>query len=285
MSATQHLQALVWLTSRHQHFIGNRAIQMGEGEDGLQIAFSGGITALSFFVPIVVLALAFVAIGSSSIVSWWRVCVGGLLCGTGVCGMHYLGNLSIRNYTCEYEPANVVGSAIIAVTASTVALSMFFVFRAMWANVWWKRGLSALMLAGAVSGMHWCAAVGTRYRLVRVIPLEESEQNTTLIVVICLVSSRPHQPLCNRRHGVANRVQSVIACMTIAGLAILRARNMSRSAERAQKITLAAAVFDLDGRILVDPDGLVPSTIITNSFPETVSTTLTRPDALHPGYS
>ncbi|KFA62363.1 hypothetical protein S40285_07205, partial [Stachybotrys chlorohalonatus IBT 40285] len=164
------------------HFIGNRAIQMGEGEDGLQIAFSGGITALSFFVPIVVLALAFVAIGSSSIVSWWRVCVGGLLCGTGVCGMHYLGNLSIRNYTCEYEPANVVGSAIIAVTASTVALSMFFVFRAMWANVWWKRGLSALMLAGAVSGMHWCAAVGTRYRLVRVIPLEESEQNTTLIV-------------------------------------------------------------------------------------------------------
>ncbi|KFA73692.1 hypothetical protein S40288_06322 [Stachybotrys chartarum IBT 40288] len=230
------------------HFIGNRAIQMGEGEDGLQIAFSGGITALSFFVPIVVLALAFVAIGSSSIVSWWRVCVGGLLCGTGVCGMHYLGNLSIRNYTCEYEPANVVGSAIIAVTASTVALSMFFVFRAMWANVWWKRGLSALMLAGAVSGMHWCAAVGTRYRLVRVIPLEESEQNTTLIVVICL---------------------SVIACMTIAGLAILRARNMSRSAERAQKITLAAAVFDLDGRILVDPDGLVPSTIITNSFPET----------------
>jgi NO-binding membrane sensor protein with MHYT domain len=173
-----------------QHFIGNRAIQMGDGKQGLQIVFSEGVTALSFFVPILVLMLAFVAIGTNAVVSWWRISAGGVLCGSGVCGMHYLGNASIENYHCEYEPANVAGSALIAVTASTVALSMFFVFRAMWANAWWKRTLSGLVMAGAVSGMHWCAAIGTRYRLVRVMLREEAAQNTTLIVVICLVSDK-----------------------------------------------------------------------------------------------
>ncbi|KAH7311762.1 hypothetical protein B0I35DRAFT_357754 [Stachybotrys elegans] len=231
------------------HFIGNRAIHMENGQRELQIAFSAGITALSFFVPIVVLMGAFLAVGTNSVVSRWRICAGGVLCGASVCGMHYLGNASIHNYTCEYRPSNVVGSAIIAVTASTAALSMFFVFRAMWANAWWKRMISALLLAGAVSGMHWCAAVGTRYRLRGLRPASEEPGNqTTLIVVICL---------------------SIGACITIASLAMLKARNMSKSAERAQKISLAAAIFDHDGRILVDPDGLIPSTIITNSFIET----------------
>lgn len=56
----------------------------------------------------------------------------------------------------------------------------------------------------------------------------------------------------------------------MAGLAILRASNMRRSALRAQQITLAAAVFDKDDRILVDPDGLVPSTVVADSFLEKV---------------
>lgn len=58
----------------------------------------------------------------------------------------------------------------------------------------------------------------------------------------------------------------------MAGLAILRANNMRKSALRAQQITLAAAVFDKDGRILVDPDGLIPSTVLADSFLEKVCT-------------
>lgn len=46
---------------------------------------------------------------------------------------------------------------------------------------------------------------------------------------------------------------------------------MNQSARRAQKITLGAAVFNKQGMILVDADGLVPSTIITDSFIPTVS--------------
>lgn len=143
---------------------------------------------MSFFVPIIVLLAAFIAIGSNNRVSWWRVCAGGLLCGTAVCGMHYLGNASIANYSCVYRLPFVIGSAIIAVVASIVALAIFFVFRATWASSWWKRAISAILLAGAVSGMHWCAAVGTQYRLTNIKPQgNEPSRTATVVVVICLV--------------------------------------------------------------------------------------------------
>ncbi|CEI62944.1 unnamed protein product [Fusarium venenatum] len=230
------------------HFIGNRAIDLADGQPELQVAYSSSFTAISFFVPIIVLLAAFMAVGTNNVVSWWRVVAGGVLCGTAVCGMHYLGNASINNYTCVYQPAYVIGSAIIAIVASNVALAMFFVFRAMWANAWWKRGISAIVLAGAVSGMHWCASVGTRYRLKSIKPNgNEPSRTGTVVVVICL---------------------SLGACFVIAISAILRARNMRRMALRAQQITLAAAIFDKGGRILVDPDGYIPNTVVTDSFLE-----------------
>ncbi|KAM6513143.1 hypothetical protein FALCPG4_015611 [Fusarium falciforme] len=214
----------------------------------MQIAYSSGSTAVSFLVPILVLLAAFLAIGTNNAVSWWRVIIGGVLCGTAVCGMHYLGNASIENYTCVYRPAFVVGAAFIAVVASNVALAMFFVFRAMWVNSWWKRAISAVFLAGAVSGMHWCAAMGTRYRLKSIKPEGNGpSRSATVIVVICL---------------------SLGACFIIAISALLRARNMKKSALRAQQVTLGAAVFDNGGRILVDPDGFIPSTVVTDSFLE-----------------
>lgn len=170
------------------HYIGNRAIDIGSGDPQLQIAYSSGYTALSFFMPIIVLLAAFVAIGTNEKVSWWRVGVGGSLAGAAICGMHYLGNASINNYVCIYNAANVVGASLIAVAASIIALSVFFVFRASWTNSWWKRAMSAILLAGAVSGMHWCASTGTRYRLIALAGTGQLSRNTTVVVVICLVS-------------------------------------------------------------------------------------------------
>ncbi|KAL5585849.1 hypothetical protein FOVSG1_013541 [Fusarium oxysporum f. sp. vasinfectum] len=230
------------------HFIGNRAIDLADGQPELQVAYSGGFTAISFFVPILVLLASFMAVGTNNAVSWWRLIAGGFLCGTAVCGMHYLGNASINNYTCVYQPAYVIGSAIIAIVVSNVALAMFFVFRAMWVNSWWKRVIATIVLAGAVSGMHWCASVGTRYRLKRIRPNGNEPSGTgTVVVVICM---------------------SLGACFIIGTSAILHARNIRRSALRAQQVTLAAAIFDNGGRILVDPDGCIPSTVVTDSFLE-----------------
>jgi NO-binding membrane sensor protein with MHYT domain len=173
------------------HYIGNRAIILVQGETSLQIAYNTGITIASFFVPIIVLLVAFIAVGSNDTVSIIRVAIGGALAGLAICGMHYLGQASVSNYTCVYEIRNVVGAAVIAVVASITALSVFFMLRAAWSSSWWKRALTAVILAGAVSGMHWLASLGTQYRL-KQDDLTEGQnlsREYTVVVVIVLVCS------------------------------------------------------------------------------------------------
>lgn len=233
------------------HFIGNRAIELGNGEPELYISYSPAFTALSFFIPIIVLLVAFIAIGANNRISWWRTPVGGTLAGGAICGMHYVGNSSIANYHCVYRPGNVVGAAVISVLASTVALTLFFVSRASWTNSWWKRAISGVVLAGAVSGMHWCASVGTNYQLIALADTHAQQTRTTTIaVVVCL---------------------SVGAAVVIACTAVYTTRIMRRYAVKAQQIVLAAVVFDQSGRIMVNPDGLLPSEKITDTYVERTS--------------
>ncbi|CCT68010.1 uncharacterized protein FFUJ_06762 [Fusarium fujikuroi IMI 58289] len=227
------------------HFIGNIALTLAEGEAEMQIVYSSGMTVLSFCMPVFVLLGAFYAIGISNRIAWWRVITAGILCGCAICGMHYLANASIKNYQCIYEPAYIVGAAIIAVAASTVALAMFFIFQSLSASSWWKRTISAIILAGAVSSMHWCASVGTQYRLLHLKKLERGSRTATAIAVICL---------------------SFSACIIIAGSAILRARTLRDAALRAQQIELAAVVFNKDGCLLVDSNGVFPNTVVTDFF-------------------
>lgn len=189
------------------HYIGNRAIVLAAGQDELQIAYNPGFTALSFFVPITVLLAAFAAIGSGDQVSIFRVSAGGALAGSAICGMHYLGQAGISNYTSVYDIRNIVGSAVVAVVASIVALSVFFVLRATWTNSWWKRSLCAIALAGAVSGMHWLASVGTEYRLNRVLstsPSSNISRNAIVIVVIVLVGDRSSSYSPSKRARLTN---------------------------------------------------------------------------------
>ncbi|RTE73159.1 hypothetical protein BHE90_012424 [Fusarium euwallaceae] len=227
------------------HFVGNQALILADGETEMQIAYSSGITVLSFCLPVLVLLAAFYAIGITNRIAWWRVITAGVLCGSAICGMHYLGNASIKNYQCIYATAYIVGAAIIAVVASTVALAMFFIFQSLSASSWWKRTISAIILAGAVSSMHWCASVGTEYRLVQLGKAEGGSRTATVIAVICL---------------------SLSAGIIIAGSAILRARTLKQAARRAQQIALGAIVFDKKGRLLVDSNGVFPNVVVTDFF-------------------
>ncbi|KAK8099507.1 uncharacterized protein PG998_012748 [Apiospora kogelbergensis] len=217
------------------HYIGNRAIIILNDESDLQIVYSSGITAASFFLPIFVLLLAFVAVGSNDEIPWWRIALSGSLSGGAICGMHYLGNASISNYHCQYTIGNVVGASLIAVSASTLALSMFFVFRAAWTNSWLKKTGCMFLLAGAVSGMHWCASVGTQYSLIdsaAAVGNGNSRTATTAVVIIL----------------------SFVAVLTMLSAAVLTARTKRKYANKAQLVTLAAAVFDKQGRILTHDD-------------------------------
>lgn len=171
------------------HYIGNRAIVMAQGEPNLQIQYSPGFTAGSFFLPVCVVAIAFYFFSVSENVRIQGAMVGGLLVGSAVCGMHYLGQKGIANYTPSYSWRHVFGSAIIAVVANTVALGVFFYLRSTWTNSWWKRLSCASLLAVSVSGMHWVATVGTAYRM-RTSMIGKTtglSREATVVVVICLV--------------------------------------------------------------------------------------------------
>jgi NO-binding membrane sensor protein with MHYT domain len=97
------------------------------------------------------------------------------------------GQLSIVNYTCTYNVGHVIGSVIIAIAATNVALALFFKMRQKWNDSFWKRVGCALILAAAVSGMHWTAVTGTSYTP---IPGQLLQASTTWTVIVVSVIVR-----------------------------------------------------------------------------------------------
>ncbi|QMW41941.1 hypothetical protein G4B11_005265 [Aspergillus flavus] len=229
------------------HFIGNRAIVLGNGESDIQILYSVTFTGVSFVLPVIVLLAAFYAIGTSEKAGYIRITTGGVLTGCSVCGMHYIGQLGIANYQCSYRAANVAAAAIIAVFASTTALSIFFRWRATWMDSWWRRGICGCLLAAAVSGMHWTAAVGTSYR--------------------------NHDPSVNKG-GQLSRTQTVIICAVLAcaacgvlsACAVVAGGHRRKLRAQAQQLVLTCAFFDPEGRIMVTPHALLPSRKIVDRY-------------------
>ncbi|KAJ5980583.1 hypothetical protein N7481_007881 [Penicillium waksmanii] len=229
------------------HFIGNRAIVLGNGEKEIQILYNVAFTGTSFVLPVIVLLVAFYSVGVEEKASYLRILTGGLLTGSSVCGMHYVGQLGIANYKCSYHVANVVGSAIIAIFSSTVALGIFFRWRATWTDSWWRRGLCACLLAAAVSGMHWTATVGTIYRERDSSMNHGTQLSRSQVVIICAVLA-------------------CVSCVILSACAIIAGGNRRRSATRAHQLVLACAYFDPAGRVMVTPQALLPTKKIVDHY-------------------
>ena len=49
-------------------------------------------------------------------------------------------------------------------------------------------------------------------------------------------------------------------------------RSRKLSADRAQQVVLACAMFDINGKLMVTPEGILPCQKITDSFTERVRT-------------
>ena len=246
------------------HFIGNRATVLADGIKQRQIVYSAGFTALSFFLPILVLLLAFYFLGITERANRLYVILAGILTGTAVCGMHYVGQLGITNYHCNYRIGNVVGAAIIAVVASLVALSVFFRLRETWTDSWWKRVLCASVLGGAVSGMHWTAAVGTQYYFKGDREDVNSHSRVQTVIVAAVLVSHCHY----ESFLFADMMKAVATCMLLLGIVLVRGRKAQIIKSRAQQVVLACAYFDEEGRVMVTPEGALPCQKITDHFIE-----------------
>ncbi|OKL63470.1 hypothetical protein UA08_01797 [Talaromyces atroroseus] len=228
------------------HFIGNRAILLGDGSDADQISYNIPFTMVSLVLPIIVLSTAFYAISFEEKPGAVRLLSGGFLTGAAVCAMHYIGQLGISNYHCSYAAGNIVGAALIATVAATIALSVFFRWKASWTNSWWRRMLCAGLLSIAVSGMHWTATVGTSYRRIPgVSGLGQLSRSQTVIICAAL---------------------SFSACFILSICAIIAGGNRRRSTTRARQLVLSCAFFDSSGRIMVSPQIFLPTRKVVDRY-------------------
>jgi NO-binding membrane sensor protein with MHYT domain len=255
------------------HYIGNRAIILTT--DGMMstISYSSGFTAISFFLPFIVLMLAFYFIGITESLNLIFICVSGTMTGVAICAMHYVGQLGINNYDLHYDVPHVVGAAIIAIFASIIALSVFFLLRTFWTDIWWKRSLSATILAAAVSGMHWTATVGTSYSSKGLQNAVGGLSPKTVVIVCTLLVSysftlnQPSEGIVKETDGF----KSASSCALLLTLAVIARRRSTRFAKGAHQLVLACTFFDPDGRVMVTPDGRLPNQKIIDHYIERVS--------------
>jgi len=231
------------------HFVGNRAIILGDGSSEIQLYYNPGFTALSAFLPIIFLfcGLTTVEVRKPGQRFFWpALVVAGIVAGLAITGMHYVGNFGISNYRLRFPAGYVIGAAAIAICASIASLTLFFYFKERWINSLPRRLVCACLLAGAVSGMHWVATVGTSYTLINATTTHSSNGRNTNLIVAIVIS-----------------LLSCIVCMTFA---VLTQRRKKELADRAQHVVLASATFDPEGKILVTQEGLLPAQKITKQY-------------------
>ncbi|CAJ0901879.1 11280_t:CDS:2, partial [Entrophospora sp. SA101] len=151
----------IWTT----HFIGMKACRLGDGSPQAQLGYDPWYTILSLIVPLVVLTLSFLLVGSQPQVNIKRILFGGTLAGL------------------------TVASIIIAIIASNVALYIFFRLRSKWKNQWHKKLGSALIMGIAVCGMHYTAYAGTHYFITtgQIIVNSGSIMNVTGSLITCAI--------------------------------------------------------------------------------------------------
>ena len=175
------------------HFVGNRAIVLGDGEDEIQLYYSPTFTAISAIIPVVVIFLGlmvadrFYKRSKHAAVRVVSLIVCGICAGAAITEMHYLGNNGTTNYHLHLSWPHVFGAAGIAVGASLLSFGLFFHWSGSWLNNIFRRAVVACFLALAVSGMHWTGAVGTWYEVRGYHDGSGQERNITLIIALCLV--------------------------------------------------------------------------------------------------
>ncbi|OCK85333.1 hypothetical protein K432DRAFT_377690 [Lepidopterella palustris CBS 459.81] len=175
------------------HFVGNRAIILGDGAREIQLYYNAGFTILSMILPIMFLFFGFSVAERFSQTKkslYISLIVTGLAAGLAITAMHYIGNFGTTNYKLSNKVGFILGAAAIAIFACWFAFTLFFHQKEHWINTWWRRALIAGILAGTVSGMHWTASVGTTYQLRNYQHGSITSRNQNAIIAVVMVSEK-----------------------------------------------------------------------------------------------
>lgn len=147
-----------------------------------------------------------------------------------------------------------------------VALGIFFRWRATWTSSWWRRGICGCLLAIAVSGMHWTAAVGTSYKEHDPSVEQGGQLSRSQTVIICAVLVR-----CLPSSSAASKLtrscdKACVSCSVLSACAILAGGDRRRSRAKARQVVLSCAFFDPAGRVMVTPHAGLPSRKIVDRY-------------------
>ena len=166
------------------HFIGMLAFSVP-----IPLQYNVPITVASLLIAILTSAFA-LAVASHTNLGLRRLTLGAVFMGAGICTMHYTGMAAIQVMPAiHYDPALVAASALIAVSASFVALWLFFQLRH---GRSWKmilvRGGAAIVMGIAISGMHYTGMAASMLAPDAYCTGGRTFDNAWLAVIVALVS-------------------------------------------------------------------------------------------------
>lgn len=143
------------------HFIGMLAFSLP-----IRLGYDVATTLESLGVAIVTSAFALTITGGERL-SLARLGGGAVAMGAGISTMHYMGMAAIAIVPAiSYDPLLAAVSVLIAVTASFVALWLFFRLRdGNSLSQWLTRVAAAVVMGLAISGMHYTAMAASRFAL------------------------------------------------------------------------------------------------------------------------
>ncbi len=189
VTLTQGLARIIWLSGG--------ALTMGIGIWSMHfvgmLAFSLPVP-INYHVPTVLLSMlaaviasfAALLLASRSLLNRLQLLAGGVFMGLAITSMHYIGMEAMHTQALLHYNHLLVGLSVgIAISASCVALWLAFELRGQ--TTWhWHKFLSAIVMGGAIGGMHYTAMAAAHFTLIlgfRPVP-DDYTLNTSILAVV-----------------------------------------------------------------------------------------------------
>lgn len=174
------------------------------------------------------------------------------------CVADYIGQVSINDIPyIAYRVSYIVGSCIIASGAVIIALYiMFIMLRPKLKHSWTSKIIVAIILAGAVCGMHYTAMMGTIYGWrVGKKPSSSSAISGTKRAITGLVAAL-----------------AFLACLGVTAFMMINSIRDRKERARRRRVVVASVLLDEHDRMLVSAiDGLLPMCDIASLTPTEAS--------------
>lgn len=226
ISAAVALGGGIW----SMHFVAMLAFSM----PGIEMSYDLKLTFLSLAIALVFTGTGFFVLNWEKI-SRARTLTAGLLMGTGVLAMHYVGMQAMRMpATLSYEKTWLAISAMVAIGAATAAIWLASRDRKVG-----HRMLAAAAMGTAISGMHYAGMRAAIFRSHGVVDIAQGEASvgqaslailisivTVLILLIALGAARIERVF----HGVQRREARTAMRLNIAD--VLREQNTQEALDK-----------------------------------------------------